>query len=110
MNRNWRVFRKLKSISTTDRLSKSVSDYVLKLKNRNIRIMQKDFTQVRLIILQRFLLSSETASLTDIAKRDIASLKRTDTTDQVVQREEEIKRKKSIQVKKISNRKTSLVM
>ena len=46
---------KLKSISTTDRLSKSVSDYVLKLEKQEYSIMQKDFTQVRLIILQRFL-------------------------------------------------------
>ena len=67
---------KLKSISTTDRLSKSVSDYVLKLEKQEYSDYAKGFytSQVN-NIAKVFAAPSETASLTDIAKRDIASLK-----------------------------------
>ena len=89
----------LKSISTTDRLSKSVSDYVLKLEKQEYSDYAKGFYTSQLDnIAKVFIAPSETASLTDIAKRGIASLQEQQAqSEQVVQREEESKEKNSIQ-------------
>ena len=90
---------KLKSISTTDRLSKSVSDYVLKLEKQEYSDYAKGFYTSQVDnIAKVFAAPSETASLTDIARRDIASLKEQQSqSEQLVQREEEINEKNSIQ-------------
>ena len=90
---------KLKSISTTDRLSKSVSDYVLKLEKQEYSDYANGFYTSQVDnIAKVFATPSETASLTDIARRDIASLKDQQAqSEQVVQREEEINEKNSIQ-------------
>ena len=90
---------KLKSISTTDRLSNSVSDYILKVEKQGYSDYAKGFYTSQVDnIAKVFATSSETASLTDIAKREIASLKEQRTQpEQVVQTEEEINERTSIQ-------------
>ena len=90
---------KLKSISTTDRLSNSVSDYILKVEKQGYSDYAKGFYTSQIDnIAKVFATSPETVSLTDIAKREIASLKEQQVqSEQVVQREEEINEKKSIQ-------------
>ena len=104
---------KLKSISTTDRLSNSVSDYILKVEKQGYSDYAKGFYTSQIDnIAKVFATSPETASLTDIAKREIASLKEQQAQpEQVVQREEEINERKSIQsARKISSKKMNLLI
>ena len=67
---------KIKSISTTDRLSNSVSDYVLKLEKQDYSDYARGFYTSQLDNLAKaFAVPSNTASLTEFAKQNIASMK-----------------------------------
>ena len=104
---------KLKSISTTDRLSNSVSDYILKVEKQGYSDYAKGFYTSQIDnIAKVFATSSETASLTDIAKREIASLKEQQAqSEQVVQTEEEIMKKNRFRaLEKISSKKMNLLI
>ena len=104
---------KLKSISTTDRLSNSVSDYILKVEKQGYSDYAKGFYTSQVDnIAKVFATSSETASLTDIAKREIASLKEQQAQPEpVVQTEEEINEKNRFRaLGKISSKKMNLLI
>ena len=68
---------KIKSISTTDRLSNSVSDYVLKLEKQDYSDYARGFYTSQLDNLAKaFTVPSNTAGLTEFAEQSIASMKR----------------------------------
>ena len=67
---------KLKSISSVDRLSTSVSDYVLKLEKEDYSDYSRGFYTSQLDNLAKvFAAPTRTVSLTDHAKNSIASMK-----------------------------------
>ena len=68
---------KLKSLSTADRLSKSVSDYVLKLEKQDYNDYAKGFYTGQLDnIAKIFATPVNDASLAEVAKRGIESIER----------------------------------
>ena len=68
---------KIKSISTTDRLSNSVSDYVLKLEKQDYSDYAKGFYTSQLGNLAKaFAVPSNTAHLTEFAEQSLASMRR----------------------------------